>query len=443
MQITLSQHFTIKKLLKLVYPSVIMMVFTSIYGVVDGIFVSNFVGDTAFAAVNLIMPVIMAYASVGFMIGAGGSALVSKLLGEGKHDEANSVFSLLVYTTAVLGAIITAAGILSVRPLAILFGAKGATLEYCTKYGVVCLSGITLFMLQNVFQNLFPTAGKHKLGLLVIVIAGVTNAILDAVFLAGLKMGVEGAALASVLGQVIGGLSPVFYFAIKRDGILRLGRAKIEIMPILKTFFNGSSEMLTNLSLSLVNILYNYQLMQLVGEQGVAAYGVIMYIGFIFISVFLGYSVGVAPVVGYNYGAGNRAELSSVFKKSLAIISAAAVTMYALAMALNYPLCKIFVGYNQELFKLTANGFMLYAFTYLLAGFNIFGSSFFTALNNGLISAIISFLRTLAFQIICIMSMPAMFALTGVWLANPVAEALSIMLVVALIFAKRKKYGYM
>lgn len=443
MQITLSQHFTIKKLLKLVYPSVIMMVFTSIYGVVDGIFVSNFVGDTAFAAVNLIMPVIMAYASVGFMIGAGGSALVSKLLGEGKHDEANSVFSLLVYTTAVLGAIITAAGILSVRPLAILFGATGATLEYCTKYGVVCLSGITLFMLQNVFQNLFPTAGKHKLGLLVIVIAGVTNAILDAVFLAGLKMGVEGAALASVLGQVIGGLSPVFYFAIKRDGILRLGRAKIEIMPILKTFFNGSSEMLTNLSLSLVNILYNYQLMQLVGEQGVAAYGVIMYIGFIFISVFLGYSVGVAPVVGYNYGAGNREELRSVFKKSLAIISAAAVTMYALAMALNYPLCKIFVGYNQELFKLTANGFMLYAFTYLLAGFNIFGSSFFTALNNGLISAIISFLRTLAFQIICIMSMPAMFALTGVWLANPVAEALSIMLVVALIFAKRKKYGYM
>ena len=443
MQITLSQHFTIKKLLKLVYPSVIMMVFTSIYGVVDGIFVSNFVGDTAFAAVNLIMPVIMAYASVGFMIGAGGSALVSKLLGEGKHDEANSVFSLLVYTTAVLGAIITAAGILSVRPLAILFGAKGATLEYCTKYGVVCLSGITLFMLQNVFQNLFPTAGKHKLGLLVIVIAGVTNAILDAVFLAGLKMGVEGAALASVLGQVIGGLSPVFYFAIKRDGILRLGRAKIEIMPILKTFFNGSSEMLTNLSLSLVNILYNYQLMQLVGEQGVAAYGVIMYIGFIFISVFLGYSVGVAPVVGYNYGAGNRAELSSVFKKSLAIISAAAVTMDARAMALNYPLCKIFVGYNQELFKLTANGFMLYAFTYLLAGFNIFGSSFFTALNNGLISAIISFLRTLAFQIICIMSMPAMIALTGVWLANPVAEALSIMLVVALIFAKRKKYGYM
>lgn len=443
MQITLSQHFTIKKLLKLVYPSVIMMVFTSIYGVVDGIFVSNFVGDTAFAAVNLIMPVIMAYASVGFMIGAGGSALVSKLLGEGKREEANSVFSLLVYTTVVLGAIITAAGILSVRPLAILFGAEGATLEYCTKYGVVCLSGITLFMLQNVFQNLFPTAGKHKLGLLVIVVAGVTNAILDAVFLAGLRMGVEGAALASVLGQVIGGLSPVFYFAIKRDGILRLGRAKIEIMPILKTFFNGSSEMLTNLSLSLVNILYNYQLMQLVGEQGVAAYGVIMYIGFIFISVFLGYSVGVAPVVGYNYGAGNRDELKSVFKKSLMIISAAAVTMYALAMALNYPLCSIFVGYNKELFRLTANGFMLYAFTYLLAGFNIFGSSFFTALNNGLISAIISFLRTLAFQIVCIMSMPAMFGITGVWLANPVAEALSIMLVAALIFAKRKKYGYM
>lgn len=420
-----------------------MMVFTSIYGVVDGIFVSNFVGDTAFAAVNLIMPVIMAYASFGFMIGAGGSALISKLLGEGKEKEANSVFSLLVYTTIVLGAIITVVGIFSVRPLAILFGAEGATLEYCTKYGVVCLSGITLFMLQNVFQNLFPTAGKHKLGLLVIVIAGVTNAILDAVFLAWLDMGVEGAALASVLGQVIGGLSPILYFAIKRDGILRLGKAKIEIMPILKTFFNGSSEMLTNLSLSLVNILYNYQLMQIVGEQGVAAYGVIMYIGFIFISVFLGYSVGVAPVVGYNYGADNRDELKSVFKKSLIIISVTALTMYIMAMALNYPLCMIFVGYNAELFEMTTQGFMLYAFTYLLAGFNIFASSFFTALNNGLISAVISFLRTLVFQIISVMAMPAMFALTGVWLACPMAEIFSLIVVIALILANRKKYGYM
>ena len=414
MQITLSQHFTIKNLIKLVYPSVIMMVFTSIYGVVDGIFVSNFVGDTAFAAVNLIMPVIMAYASFGFMIGAGGSALVSKLLGEGKEKEANSVFSLLVYTTVVLGAIITVVGIFSVRPLAILFDAEGETLEYCTKYGVVCLSGITLYMLQNVFQNFFPTAGKHKLGLLVIVIAGVTNAILDAVFLAGLHMGVEGAALASVLGQVIGGLSPILYFSIKRDGILRLGRAKIEIMPILKTFFNGSSEMLTNLSLSLVNILYNYQLMQLVGEQGVAAYGVIMYIGFIFISVFLGYSVGAAPVVGYNYGAGNREELKSVFKKSLIIISVTAISMYVLAMALNYPLCMVFVGYNEELFKLTTRGFMLYAFSYLLAGFNIYASSFFTALNNGLISAAISFLRTLLFQVVSVMTMPLLLDLTGV-----------------------------
>ena len=443
MQITLSQHFTIKNLIKLVYPSVIMMVFTSIYGVVDGIFVSNFVGDTAFAAVNLIMPVIMAYASFGFMIGAGGSALVSKLLGEGKEQEANSVFSLLVYTTVVLGAIITAVGIFSVRPLAILFGAEGATLEYCTKYGVVCLSGITLYMLQNVFQNFFPTAGKHKLGLLVIVVAGVTNAILDAVFLAGLHMGVEGAALASVLGQVIGGLSPILYFSIKRDGVLRLGRAKIEIMPVLKTFFNGSSEMLTNLSLSLVNILYNYQLMQLVGEQGVAAYGVIMYIGFIFISVFLGYSVGAAPVVGYNYGAGNREELKSVFKKSLIIISVTAVSMYALAMALNYPLCMVFVGYNKELFELTTRGFMLYAFSYLLAGFNIYASSFFTALNNGLISAAISFLRTLLFQVVSVMTMPLLFDITGVWLANPAAELMSLVLVVIFILTNRRKYGYM
>ncbi len=420
-----------------------MMVFTSIYGVVDGIFVSNFVGDTAFAAVNLIMPVIMAYASFGFMIGAGGSALVSKLLGEGKNKEANSVFSLLVYTTVALGIIITVVGILSVRPLAILFKAEGETLDYCTRYGTVCLSGITLFMLQNVFQNLFPTAGKHKLGLLVIVVAGVTNAILDAVFLAWLKMSVEGAALASVLGQVIGGLSPILYFSIKRDGILRLGRAKIEIMPIIKTFFNGSSEMLTNLSLSLVNILYNWQLMALVGEQGVAAYGVIMYIGFIFVSVFLGYSVGVAPVVGYNYGADNREELKSVFRKSLIIIATTAVIMFALAMALNRPLCEIFVGYNRDLFDLTSGGFMLYALTYLICGFNIFASSFFTALNNGLISAAISFLRTLVFQVIAVFAMPALLAVTGIWLANPTAELVSLAVSVTFLITNGKKYGYM
>ena len=377
------------------------------------------------------------------MIGAGGSALVSKLLGEGKNKEANSVFSLLVYTTVALGIIITVVGILSVRPLAILFKAEGETLDYCTRYGTVCLSGITLFMLQNVFQNLFPTAGKHKLGLLVIVVAGVTNAILDAVFLAWLKMSVEGAALASVLGQVIGGLSPILYFSIKRDGILRLGRAKIEIMPIIKTFFNGSSEMLTNLSLSLVNILYNWQLMALVGEQGVAAYGVIMYIGFIFVSVFLGYSVGVAPVVGYNYGADNREELKSVFRKSLIIIATTAVIMFALAMALNRPLCEIFVGYNRDLFDLTSGGFMLYALTYLICGFNIFASSFFTALNNGLISAAISFLRTLVFQVIAVFAMPALLAVTGIWLANPTAELVSLAVSVTFLITNGKKYGYM
>ena len=442
MQIQFGQHFTTRKLLKLVYPSVIMMVFTSIYGVVDGIFVSNFVGDSAFAAVNLIMPVIMAYASFGFMIGTGGSALVSKLLGEGKKEQANRVFSLLIYSTIVLGALVTVAGIFSVRPLAILFGAEGQTLEYCTAYGTVCLSGITLYMLQNVFQSMFPAAGKHALGLAVIVASGVTNAILDAVFLAWAGMGVEGAALASVLGQVIGGLSPILYFSLKRDGLLCLGKPEHDFRPLLKTCFNGSSEMLTNLSLSLVNILYNFQLMKLVGEQGVAAYGAMMYIGFIFISVFLGYSVGVAPLTGYNYGADNRQELKSVFFKSCIIIGVTGIAMYALALGLNYPLCKLFSGGNEQLFELASGGFMLYAAGYLIAGFNIFASSFFTALNNGLVSAVISFVRTLFFQIVCVLALPALLGVNGVWLASPAAELLSLCVSAAFVLCLRKKYGY-
>lgn len=443
MATTLSQHFTFKKLIKFVYPAVIMMVFTSVYGVVDGIFVSNFAGDTAFAAVNLIMPVLMGFASFGFMIGAGGSALISKTLGEGDTQRARGIFSLLVYSTVALGAVMTVVGIFTLRPLAILLKAeKEGILNECLLYGFVNMCGITLFMLQNVFQSFFALAEKPKLGLAVIVCAGVTNAVLDAVLIAGFKLGLLGAALATVIGQAVGGLLPVFYFTFNRKGILFLGKPLLKIKPILKTCLNGSSEMMTQLSLSLVNILYNYQLMRLVGKSGVSAYGTLMYVFFIFCSIFIGYSIGVTPVIGYNFGAGNKKELNNVLKKSLIIIAASSALMFTAAASLHYPLTKIFVGRDADLFKMTRRGFLICSTIFLIMGFNIFGSAFFTALNNGLVSALISFLRTLLFQVICVLTLPLLWGLDGVWSANVFAEIMAIAVTFTLFMCHRRKYGY-
>ncbi len=443
MAIELSEHFTFKKLLRFVYPAVIMMVFTSVYGVVDGIFVSNFAGESAFAAVNLIMPVLMGFASFGFMIGTGGSALISKTLGEGDEQKARGIFSMLIYATVILGAIMTVVGIFTLRPLAILLKAEQEGIrDECELYGFINMCGITLFMLQNVFQSFFPLAEKPKLGLAVIVCAGVTNAILDAVFIAGFKMGLVGAALATVLGQAVGGLLPVFYFALNRKCILHLGKPLISVKALLKSCANGSSEMMTNISLSLVTILYNYQLMSFAGKNGVSAYGVLMYVNFIFVAAFIGYSIGVTPVIGYNYGAGNKKELNNVLKKSLIIIGITSAVMFGLATSLHYPLSQIFVGYDEALFAMTRRGFLICAPIFLIMGFNIFGSSFFTALNNGLVSAIISFMRTLFFQVLCILVLPLIWKLDGVWAANVFAEILALAVTFSLFMAFRRKYGY-
>lgn len=447
MTLELTEHFSFKKLLKFVYPSIFMMVFTSVYGVVDGIFVSNFSGEDSFTAVNFIMPIVMAYAAFGFMLGTGGSALVSKILGEGDKKRANSVFSLIVYVTVVLGAALTAVSILTLRPLAYLLDVEHKMseelIDMSVLYGTICLGGCTLFMLQNLFQSFFPVVQKHKLGLMFIVAAGLTNAALDAVFIAGLKMGLVGAALATVIGQAVGGLAPLLYFIIKRNGILALGKTKIEIKAILKACANGSSEMMTQISLSVVNILYNFQLLRLVGPDGVASYGVLMYVSFIFCSVFIGYSIGAAPIIGYNFGAKNSAELKNVLIKSTVIIAVLSALMFALAISLSYPLSYIFVGSNRALLNMTARAFRIFSFIFLILGFNIFASAFFTALNNGLVSAVLSFLRTFVFQVLCVFVLPIIFGgVDGVWAANIVAETLSVTVTVAFLLGLKKKYGY-
>ncbi len=442
MPIQLSDHFTYKRLIRFVFPSVIMMIFTSVYGVVDGVFVSNFVGETPFAAINLIMPFCMLLGAVGFMVGTGGSALVSKYLGEGDKERANRVFSMLIYVSVIFGAIISALGYIFIEPVALLLGAKGDMVGYCVTYGRFLFVGIVPFILQNEFQSFLIVAEKPQIGLGVTVAAGLTNIVLDALFVAVFKWGLEGAALATVTSQLVGGAVPLFYFCLNKKSPLRLGKAVLDLRALGQTCINGSSEMMTNISMSFVNILYNFQLMLFAGESGVAAYGVIMYTNFIFISVFLGYSIGVAPIVSYHYGAQNHAELKSLYKKSLAFIAVSSLVLTAIAELLALPLSKIFVSYNKELFDMTVRAFMIYSLSFIFAGFNIFGSGFFTALNNGVVSAIISFLRTLVFQVAAVLLLPVFFKLDGIWFSIVCAELLAIAVTGGLLVKMRKRYNY-
>lgn len=442
MQISLSEHFTYKKLLRFTLPSVVMMIFTSIYGVVDGIFVSNFVGKTPFAAINLIMPFLMIFGSVGFMIGTGGSALVSKTRGEGDSEKANRIFSMLIYLSVLFGVMLSVIGLLFLRPISIFLGAEGAMLEDCVAYGRIILPVLTAFILQNEFQSFLVTAEKPNLGLGVTVAAGVTNIVLDALFVAVFRWGLVGAAVATAISQVVGGVIPVLYFAFSKKSLLRLTKTVFNGRILLKTCTNGSSELMANVSFSLVNILYNFQLMRFAGEDGVAAFGVIMYVNFIFAAIFIGYAIGTAPIVGFHFGAGNHAELKSLFRKSLTLIGLASLIMTVLAEGMARPLSTIFVGYDATLLAMTTRGFQLYSISFLFSGFCIFGSSFFTALNDGLVSAAISFLRALLFEVGAVLLLPALFGLDGVWLSVVVAEGLAFMVTVFCFVKFRKKYHY-
>ncbi len=446
MHIALSEHFNFRKLLRFTFPSVIMMIFTSVYGVVDGLFVSNFVGKTPFAAINLIWPFLMILGCAGFMIGTGGSALVSKTMGEGKPEQANRYFSLLVLFTVILGIAITVPGMFLIEPVAILLGADEAMLPYCVSYGRIILAAQTAFMLQGVFQSFLITAERPTLGLLVTVGAGCTNMLLDFLLIAVFRLGIVGAALATAASQLVGGMIPLVYFLLPNKSPLRVVRPRTGLRQSLriigKVAVNGSSELLTNISMSVVSMLYNYRLMELAGEDGIAAYGVMMYVSFVFVSIFIGYAVGSAPIVGFHYGAGNHGELRSLLRKSLLLTALAGVAMTALSVLLATPLSGIFVGYDEGLYALTRRGFLLYSSSFLFAGFGIFGSSFFTALGNGVVSAVISFLRTLIFQVAAVLILPLFFDIDGVWLAITAAEVLATGVTAAFLFGMRKKYRY-
>lgn len=441
-EIRLSDHFTATRLIRFVMPSIVMMIFTSIYSVVDGLFVSNFVGKTAFAALNLIYPPLAMLGGLGFMIGTGGSAIVAMTLGEGKRDKANEYFSFLLYVTIGVGLVLTVIGFVVLRPIAVLLGAEGEMLNNCLVYGWIILAFQTAFMLQFVFQSFFVTAEKPKLGLAVTVAAGLTNVALDYLLVGVFRLGLAGAAAATGMSQVVGGVLPLLYFAGRNNSLLRLTKTKWNKWVLIKTCTNGSSELMSNISGSVVSMLYNFQLLRLAGEDGVAAYGAIMYVNFIFLAIFIGYAIGSAPVISYHYGAGHSDELHSLLVKSALLTEAVGAAMAGLALAASGPLARIFVGYDQDLYELTVQGFHLYAVSYLLCGLNIFGSSFFTALNNGIASAAISFLRTLVFQCAAVLILPVFLKVDGIWLAITVAEALALAVTAALLAKFRRIYRY-
>lgn len=442
MHIRLSEHFTCQKLIILTFPSVIMLVFTSIYGVVDGFFVSNYVGKSAFTAVNFIMPFLMVVGSVGFMFGTGGGALIAKTLGEGQPTKANRLFSLVVYTSILSGLALAALGLLLLRPLASLLGAQGELLENSVVYGRIILLAIPAYVLQYEFQCLFATAGKPTLGLLVTVAAGLTNMALDFLFVAVLPWGLAGAAAATAFSQAVGGLLPLIYFARPNSSHLRLGSTALNGRSLLKVCVNGSSELMSNISMSVVSMFYNIQLLKYAGEDGVAAYGVLMYVSLIFQAVFIGYSVGSAPVISYHYGAQNHAELKGLLRKSLTLIGVFSICMFAASRLLSRPLSALFVGYDAGLFAMTVHAFAVFSFSFLLAGFAIFGSAFFTALNDGPVSAAISFLRTCLFQTAAVFILPAFLGLDGVWISVIVAEALALTVTLLFLRGKQRLYGY-
>lgn len=443
MDLRLDSQFNYKNLLKFIAPSVFMLLFTSIYGVIDGLFVSNFVGKTPFASINFIMPFLMILGTIGFMIGAGGTAIVSKTLGEGDKERANNYFSFLFYATLVLGIIFALGGQLILPKVITWLGADEEMSPYCLTYGRIIIWGVPCYMLQNMFQSFFITAERPNLGFIVTFASGCCNILLDGIFIACLNLGVKGAGIATILAQFVGSVVPIIYFSSKKNtSLLRLGKCNFNGKVLLKTCTNGSSELVNNLSTSIVSIVFNSQLIKIAGQNGVSCYGVMMYVNFIYIAVFIGYAIGVAPIIGFNHGAKNTIKLQNVFKKSLVLMAISGTFLSILAFILSGVISEVFVGYDTELCEMTKSAFKIFSASFVFTGFGIFGSSLFTALGNGLISAVISFLRTIVFQIICVIVLPIFWGINGIWLSLLFAEILSTIVTVIFCILKRKTYQY-
>ena len=442
MSLKMSGHFTYKRLLRFVISPILMIICTAVYGVVDGFFISNYVGKVPFAAVNLVMPVDLVPVAIGFMIGEGGNALISKKLGENKRGIANQYFSLLIYTTAVIGVVLSLAGYAFTPMIADILGANDQLKPYCVEYGRILFAAQFFYVLQNIFQSFFIAAGKPDLSLKVSLLSGGINVLLDVLFIVVLQWGVAGAAWATALGQVAGGMAPLAYFARKNSSLLQITRTRLNLPVLFKTFTNGSSDMVSVLSASVITALYNYQLLSIAGEDGVAAYGAIMYITFIFMSIYLGYASGSAPLISFQYGAKNHEELHNLVRKSIVLMLGMGMVITMTAELAAEPLLGAFVGYDKELFSLTLHGYRMYVLAFLLMGLNIWGAALFTALNNGLVSAAISFLRTFGFEMAAVLLLPLWLGIDGIWISIFVAELCTCFFTVYFVMRKREVYHY-
>ena len=442
MKIQLSDHFTYKRLLRFTFPSIVMMLFTSIYSVVDGLFISNIVGETAFAAINLIFPYCMVFSALGSLFGVGGSALVAMVKGQGNDEKGNRIFSMLVWVMIVLGFILMGIAQLFLPAAARLLGATDAMYEISVLYGRIFLITLPAFLLQYCFHSFFITAEKPKLGLAFTVAAGVCNMILDWLFVAVFRWGVAGAAAATCIGQCVGGIGGLVYFIVKRDGALKLVKPAFMPRELGRSASNGMADCIANVAMSLVNMVFNLQLMKYLGEYGVAAFGIIMYVNFVFVAVYLGYSMGVAPVISYHFGAGNREELRGLFKKSMLMVAVASLALTALALATARPVASVFAGYDPAFLDISVRALRLYSLSYFLAGFNMFSSNLFAALNNGPVSGLLSGLRIFVFQIAAVLLLPLAFGSDGIWLAMLAAELCVLAVTLAVLAKYRVRYGY-
>ena len=442
-KIQLSDHFTYGKLLRFTLPSIVMMVFTSIYSVVDGFFISNFAGKTAFAALNLIWPFLMILGGMGFMIGTGGTALVSRYLGAGQKERARRYFSMLVEFTALLGLILTAIGLIFMEPIARFLGATGEMIPDCVLYGRIVIAFNVAFMFQNVFQSFLVAAEKPRLGLVATVSAGVTNMVLDALLVGVFRWGLAGAALATGLSQTVGAVIPLVFFLNRENGsALHFSFTPMEAQPLLQACGNGASELMSNISGSIAAMVYNFQLLKFLGEDGVSAYGVIMYVGFIFVAIFVGYSIGSAPIISFHFGAENREELKNMFRKSYLLMAVWGIAMALAAYLLAGPLAKLFVGYDRQLCELTTHAMGLHCLAFLFTGANIFTSALFTALNDGTVSAAVSFARSMVLQIATVLLLPGLMGPDGLWLAALATDTCALVMDICVLAGNRKKYGY-
>ena len=443
MEIALNGHYGYRRLIVSSIPSILMMLVGSIYSVVDGLFVSNFVGTSAFAALNIIWPAVMLIGALGLMVGTGGSALVSKTMGEGNRFRADVIFSMLIRFTLILSLVFMVPLLVFMEPLARLLGAEGETLRLCVVYGSICTLGLPAFMLQMCFQSFYMTAERPQLGTVMSIVCAVTNMTLDALFIVVFHWGLAGAAAASMLACCVGGFFPLWYFSSHRNrSSLHMVHSPFEREPLLQACSNGLSEYVGNISWNILAICYNLQLLKMMGENGVAAYSVLLYYGYIFAAIFFGYNIAVTPIIGYNYGAGDKAELKSLLRHSVMLLLSVGALMTLVSELSAGPAARLFVGYDPELTALTEHAIRLYMISFFIAGFNLFISAWFTGLNNGKVSAVVSFVRNLVFELGFVFLLPAILGSNGIWLAVDAADLCCLVLGVTLILAYRKRYGY-